>query len=431
MFNNKRFLITQPMIRGFNGSTLVTLELATTLQKLGAKVTIYTCDLAKPAAPHFQKANLKVDTITDEPNYKLTDFDYIWIHSQILPISIVKQLTGAKLPKHLPSFIFLHMSGMDWIPDEKPWIFNLENTLSSLSVFISEEVLDINKPLLNPNIPTAFFRNPAPEEYLKIKTNPSQTLKKLLIVSNHPPKEVLEAKKILIENHGIEVSVLGEGQDKYTLINPSIIKKYDAVLTIAKTVPYCLLTNTPVYVYDVYGGGPGWLNDKNFEDAKYRNFSGYKNHFFPNHEGKGFSFKTASQIVKELLNGYSDALSFQTNHHQEFVNEFSLEKVLPILLKKTSPRSILPFSNDYSESVIASQLFAANRFEATALLYERDKTIHELYEQIWDLEGKLKDLEHYKASTEAVISSPLFRTSNTIIKPYRKIKAKLKRNHHE
>ena len=79
MFKNKRFLITQPIIRGFNGSTLVTLELATTLQNLGAKVTLYTCNYAKPASTYFQKANLHVDTLKDNPNYKLSDFDYILI----------------------------------------------------------------------------------------------------------------------------------------------------------------------------------------------------------------------------------------------------------------------------------------------------------------------------------------------------------------
>ena len=78
MFENKRFLITQPSIRGFNGSTLVALELATALQKLGAKVTLYTCDFAKPASTYFQKANLHVDTLQDNPNYKLSDFNKIF-----------------------------------------------------------------------------------------------------------------------------------------------------------------------------------------------------------------------------------------------------------------------------------------------------------------------------------------------------------------
>ena len=164
MFKNKRFLITQPMIRGLNGSTAVTLELATTLQNLGAKVTVYTCDLGEPASTCFKNANIHVDQASENPSYKLANFDYVWVHSQILPASLVKALVSPK--GSLPSFIFLHMSGMDWIPDEKPWIYNLENQLSNLSLFICEEVYNVNKPFLNPKIPISFFRNPAPMSYI-------------------------------------------------------------------------------------------------------------------------------------------------------------------------------------------------------------------------------------------------------------------------
>ena len=420
MFKNKRILITQPIIRGFNGSTLVALELATTLQNLGAKITIYTCDFAEPASDYFKKAKLHVDTIQDNPKYKLSDFDYIWVHSQILPISIIEALSFKY--DEAPSFIFLHMSGMDWIPDEKPWIYNLENQLSSLSLFICEEVLKVNEPLLNHSIPTAFFRNPAPKDYLQIKSSPSPSLKKLLIVSNHPPKEVLKAKKILNEKHHLNVSILGEGQDDYALMNPSILKKYDAILTIAKTVPYCLLANKPVYVYDTFGGGPGWLNKNNFDQAKYRNFSGYQNHLFPHYEGKGFFFKKPEQISKEIINGYKDAVAFQTSQHDTFLQDFSLEQVLPTLFQSIKQKKIPPFTKEYTASVIASQLFASNRFEAVSLLYGRDADIHHLIKEVEELKATNTALNQYKKSAETIFSSRAYRLFNQAIKPYQKIK---------
>ena len=101
MFKNKRILITQPLIRGFNGSTIVTLELAEEFQKLGAKVTVYTCDYAEPAKSCFVKKHIKVDAAQDNPSYKLTDFDYIWVHSQILPISLINALS-TKIPAKTP-----------------------------------------------------------------------------------------------------------------------------------------------------------------------------------------------------------------------------------------------------------------------------------------------------------------------------------------
>lgn len=416
MFKNKRFLITQPMIRGLNGSTAVTLELAKALKTLGAKVTIYTCDLGEPASICFKDASLHVDQASENPSYKLADFDYVWVHSQILPVSLVNELITPE--GTLPSFIFLHMSGMDWIPDEKPWIFNLENQLSSLSLFICEEVYNVNKPLLSSKIPTGFFRNPAPMNYVNHSVKKKGALKKLLIVSAHPPKEVLEAKKLLQEKCGIKADTLGEGQERYELISKDILESYDAVLTIAKTVQYCLVSGLPVYVYDSYGGGPGWLSDDNFEKAKVRNFSGYQNSEYPDYEGGVFHRKTAQQIVDELMSGYRDSLAFHEKHLEKFVDEFTIEPVLSEIFSKIKPRKVHPFSSDYAKSVIAAELFATNRFLTGGVLYDRDQTIRSLVKDN-------EQLHAYKRNAEEVFNSKSYRLFNKTIKPYRIIRERM------
>ena len=424
MLKNKRVLITQPIVRAINGSTVVTLELAQELAKLGAKVTVYTCDHADPAKTLYKNHNIKVDTAQDNPNYKLSDFDYIWVHSQILPLSIVKCLSR-KMPAKVPVFIFLHMSGMDWLPDEKPWIYNLENQLSSLSLFICEEVEDVNMTILNSKIPTSYFRNPTPTNYQDRSRKPNPELKKMLIVSSHPPKEVLDARKILQSKHHIQVDVLGEGQEKYELFNKKLLEQYDAILTIAKTVPYCLISGTPVYVYDAFGGGPGWLNENNFEKAKVRNFSGYQNSKYPNCEGGVFHYKTPDQIVTEILNGYSGSLTFHQEHLKDFVSDFLIDSVLPSIFTELKPRKIQPFSADYTESVIAAQIFASNKFQTGGYLYERDQVIHSLTNERDRLNQENLELLDYKRRAEAVFNSKAYQLFDKAIKPYKKIK----RNH--
>lgn len=422
MLKNKRFLITQPAIRSINGSTIVTLELAQELKKCGASVTIYTCDYANPAKTIFKKHNnIQIDQARDNPNYQLSDFDYIWVHSQIIPLSIIKKLSQ-KLPTKLPAFIFLHMSGMDWIPDEKPWIYNLENQLSSLSLFICEEVEDVNQPILNSKIPTSYFRNPAPATYKNRSTKPSDHLQKLLIVSSHPPKEVLEAKQILESEHNIEVDILGEGQEKYELFSKKLLEQYDAVLTIAKTVQYCLLSGTPVYIYDAYGGGPGWLNEKNFKNSKIRNFSGYQNDKHPDYEGGAFHYKTSNQIVNELLNGYHDSLLFHQKHQKNFITDFTIDSVLPQIFTNIKTRKITPFSAEYAKSVIAAQLFAIDKFEIGGLLYERDQVIHSLTQEKNHLIQENSRLLDFKQEAEAVFNSKSYKLFDKAIKPYKKLK---------
>lgn len=420
MIKNKRILIAQPLVRGLNGSTLVTFELAKTLQDYGAIVTVYTCDFDNPAKEIFSKNRIKVETAQTNPKYKLNDFDYIWVHSQILPLSIIDALSN-EIPNKLPIFIFLHMSGMEWIPDEKPWIYNLENNLSSLSLFISEEVLEINKPMLNQAIPKSFFRNPAPKDYFCRKHSPGSKLKKLLIVSNHPPQEVLEAKKILSQKFGIKVTSLGENQDNYTIINPTIIDNQDAVLTIAKTVPYCLVSGTPVYVYDAFGGGPGWLNEQNFEKAKNRNFSGYQNHIYPTYEGDGFQHKSPEQIANEIIEGYGTSLLFHQKHRQDFIEEFGIDAVLPNIFSQPHPRKIKKFSKPYADAVKASERFAITRFELGGSLFTSNEQIHNLEKNEKDLEKQIKKLTEFKIEAEQVFNSGAYKLFDKTIKPYKKI----------
>ena len=417
---NKRFLITQPLIRGINGSTVVTLELAEELQRLGAKVTVYTCDHGEPAKSYYTQKNITVNTAQDNPNYKLNNFDYIWVHSQILPPCIIKQLSQ-KISNKTPSFIFLHMSGMDWIPDEKPWIYDLENRLSSLSLFICEEVKDINKPFLDSSIPTAFFRNPTPTEFKDRNKKPSETLSRMLLVSNHPSKELLEAKQLLEEKHHIAIDGLGETQENYKLFNKQLLEKYDAIITIAKTVPYCLVSGTPVYVYDIYAGGPGWLSQTNFTKAKERNFSGYQNFKYPKSEGGVFHFKTPDQIVNEIVSGYQSSLSFHQKNMLAFQEEFVIDSVLPKILSNIKPKTIKPLPEKLANSIIAAEQFAAIKFETGGLLYIRDEHIHQLEKQLHLLKKQNQELIDYKNAAEKVFNSHAYRTFNKVIKPYKKV----------
>ena len=66
------------------------------------------------------------------------------------------------------------------------------------------------------------YENPAPQGFVNINRQYNESPKEVLIVSNHPPKEIQRAKKILSQK-GIRVILYGEGQEKYNLIDPIII----------------------------------------------------------------------------------------------------------------------------------------------------------------------------------------------------------------
>lgn len=381
-YRGKRFLINQPLIHGINGSTIVTLELADFLQKNGAIVDVFTLTLEKPAKSLFLKRGLKVSTVQDNPKYKLENYDYIWVNSQVLPPSIIDDL-GKKHPKY-PAFIFLHMSSMDWIPDEHPYIHLLEEKLSSLSLYICEEVRKSNIGYFYTEPTYDYFRNPAPDDFLQINANNSkEELQKVLLVSNYAPKELNEACQLLTKEK-IAVETLGEGCDKYELLTPNILKQYDAVITIAKTVQYCLVSNTPVYVYGKFGGA-GWLNKDNYNKAKHTNFCG----------SEGFAKKSSKTIASEIQAGFAKGKAFQNDNLKAFQNEFSLKETLPILLLKAKSKSLNAFDSQYLEMLKSAAYFERIRFEE--------------WSNVWRLTNELREIRSSRAFKALSLASRIRR----------------------
>lgn len=383
-FKNQRILITQPLVHGINGSTLVTLELANFLQSRGAKVKVYTYTLDNPAKSLYEKRNIHVDSAQQNPDYKLSDFDYIWINSQTLPESLVRDL-GQKHTR-MPRFIFLHMSSMDWIPDEHPYIFGLEEKLACKTLYICEEVRKSNLDYFNKEPDYAYFRNPAPMNFLREKTNRKTSLKQILFVSNYLPEELREAKTLL-EQKGVSVKILGENEDEYTLLDESILSKYDAVVSIAKTVHYCLVHNTPVYVYGKFGGC-GWLNSDNYERAKETNFCG----------SYGFNNKTTKKIIEEIEGGFLDAQEYQNRNLQSFQQEFLISNVIENIFANCRLPKPVHFSKSYINALSSAQQFAAVRFGEWSNVWklvndirDRDNDIMRKDKYINDLKRQIKN----------------------------------------
>lgn len=410
LFTGKRFLICQPIMEAINGSTVVTLELAEYLQSNGADIRVYSCTFGDPVKSYCKKKNIKVDVAADNPKYRLTDFDYIWSHSQILPISIIEEL-GKNLPKKMPKFIFLHMSGVDWIPDEKPWIFNLEKKLSSKTLYISEGVAKTNLGFGLENLDSDFFRNPAPSKFKKRNRLPANKPKKILIVSNHPPEEVLIARDIIKDKHGFEVLTLGESMDDYSIVDIDLLSKFDAVITIGKTAQYCLTSGTPVYIYDWFGG-PGWLNKDNYNRSLQKSFS-----------GRGFDKKTAEEIASEVIKGYSSALSFQSKEQSEFQKTLLIDNVLPDIIESIKPRNdLVKFSKEYTKSVVFAELFAKRRFEDVSYTTALARSVNSLEREKEELNKEVESLGKENTLLSEKINCRTYKLYSKLIAPYYRIR---------
>ena len=400
----KRFLITQPMIHGFNGSTMATFELATYLLSRGASVHVYSFVLKEPAKHLFLSNDIQIYLPEVADKMRLKDYDYIWVHSEILPAWILEDLTK----KHTsgPHFIFLHMSPLESIPDEHPWVYGLEKQLSNLSLYIAESTLESNEKY-EKVANTAFYRNPAPINYSIFAGKPRQELKKVLVVSNHPPAEILSLRDEL-QKKDIIIDFFGEKQDNYHQITPDVLEKYDAVITIGKTVQYCLVNNTPVFIYDHYGG-PGWLTEKNYTAAKEKNFT-----------GRCSKKMTTAQILDRLLNDFKKTVDFQDKNLAAFQDEYLINKVIPRVLNQLPKKSIPPvLSREYVESAKSAMWVAGVCFGA-------NEELGELRVSLADTKNLLSIKEAELASCQEKLNAKSYKFYQKILSPYTKLKNRKK-----
>lgn len=172
------------------------------------------------------------------------------------------------------------------------------NKASLLTVMSFNTAKKHNK---NYNIPLEkmyIFENPIPDKFAIYNLNrklPSLYPKKIAVISNHIPTEILELSKELSKS--IKIDYIGMGGGKYIEVTPNILSTYDLIITIGKTVQYAMGMGIPVYEYDHFGGN-GYITPENIADEAISNFSGRNK----------MRKLSAREIAKEILEGYRTAI---------------------------------------------------------------------------------------------------------------------------
>lgn len=281
----KALLLTNHMI-GFTGSELVVIEIAEALKARGW-VSEIRCNLIGET---IKGAGLDI-LISDSLEYDLCDFDLVWVQHDLIS---AKMPTLRSRPK-VPLIIYASLSPFE--PFEFPDLFTISHIGAPLFVNSEETaraIADHRYSISNIQI----FHNAAPDHFFTINSaNPITTLKRLMIISNHIPMELFEAIELL-QKSGISCTVLGM-QGNYRRVTPELIQEADAVITIGKSVQYCVASKRPVFMYDLFGSG-GWLSEAYFAKALSHNFSG-------RHIGKRLS---GEEIFREVTQGFEESAMF-------------------------------------------------------------------------------------------------------------------------
>ena len=273
---------------------MVTLELAEEFLARKWDVEVYTHLLDLPISAEFERlsASASVRVFDDPEDFVPGQYDLVWIHHSVLPPSLIERLTEDSGRTRV---VWHHMAAL---PNIEAALFpDIEAAIADRISSVSSRTRDLLIEYGLPDDRSFILPNPVPRTFLEpAKTRPGTDLQTILIISNHPPDELLEAAE-LIRLQGIAVRRIGGSTPER--VTPDSFEGVDAVVTIGKSVQYALCLGIPVYNYDHFGGN-GWIEETNFEQERISNFSGRST----------FRQISAEQITEEVRSGFSQAREF-------------------------------------------------------------------------------------------------------------------------
>ena len=310
-------LLTNHHLINYGGSELVTLDLATEFQQIGWNVTGATFQLGSVLERTFKEQGIKVVNILSKSLVQ-TEFDLIWSHH--FPILIKCLVEDSIKTKYL---IISSLSPYE--PLEAVPFFHVQSNLilcnseeTKVEIIKDSKCIGFDESklfVLNNSVPLRWF------DFAQTRKN--LDLKRIAVISNHPPKEILGAIDIL-KLKGVEIDLIGiHGTPK--LVDVDLLISYDAIITIGRTTQHCMALKIPVFCYDRFGG-PGWLTPDNFRVAEWFNYSGRC----------CYQKKSSEQIMAELIDEFPKAKSFVELFNVYAINNYllptNIKAVLDIIM---------------------------------------------------------------------------------------------------
>lgn len=301
----KSVLMTVQWLCGYSGSELHCLAMAEEFIKRGYTVTIAVFKYAYPISKRFEDLGATICSAYEklpEDHYDILFtihypvVNYVVSHNRVTFDRVATCILSAFHPlEHFPGFA------------EDADIYS----------FVSREAMEhrVDCGLKLDRKKAFLFVNYADDSYFEAYSPKEKTsLKKIAVVSNHVCPECLSLKE-LAEEQNIEVEYLGLEFCSVS-ITPELLKEYDLVITIGKTVQFCMAAGVPVYCYDLYGGC-GYITSQNFERNRDYNFS-----------GRGYEIKrTGEELFADILNHYADSVEQLEWLHHQAEEQFSLSRL--------------------------------------------------------------------------------------------------------
>ncbi len=330
----KKVLIANQHLEKYQGSQIHCLELAEYFINLGFRVDVAAFKVGKPITKKFQHIGIDVVNLSNLEK-KYNDYFLVWSHHR--PVFYF-------LHAHLKirSRYFIHQLLSPFVEIEFFPLFQDSKIDRRLTFFANSQETRALALRQSGAASINILHNSVPDEFFsdrEIKTS-KKGIKKIAVVSNHPPIEVRAAMRKFMDK-GISVIIYGK-KDKVENITPQLLAKFDLVVTIGKTVQYCFASMIPVYNYDYHGGG--YISLSNLDELEYYNFSGR----YPG------GLKSPNAIYEEIKTGYISALEELPQLKKEASSRYKLNLQLDSFIQKLNHNEEMkPLELNKSDAIIA------------------------------------------------------------------------------
>lgn len=291
----KRVLLTNFSVKNFTGSEIDIVTIANYFVKEKYEVDIFTLDQGLPLT-NLLSNKVRIISMGDE-NKLRRKYDLIWSHHHPL-------LDYILFNQKIKSDYIFYISLSAFEPYESlPIYCNELSLVGSITNEIKNQL--VKEGCIKDNI--VVFPNYASNDFFENEIRKVNKIKKICIVSNHVPDELLKLKEIA-EKKNIDVDIYGKNYIQ-KFVDKELLDSYDVIISIGKTIYYAISMGKLAYCYD-YFGGYGFINRENIKNSFKYNFSGRK-------YGKKM---TEKEILEDIINHFDS-----TQNDLEYLKKFAYD----------------------------------------------------------------------------------------------------------
>ena len=321
----KNILFTSVVFKNFAGSELVTLSQVNYFLEKGWNVDVFTLEYDKPLQEVVDD-RINVVTLDDisqiKEQYDLIIsrqyplLDYVLFTLRVQAKRVYYECVSYRIPVDAYPIYYKHLT-----------------LIGAVSTRVINEMTKFGY-----NMEDAYYMpNYATKEYFDIDYQKSKDLKKIAIVSNHVPQELEDFKAYALENTDMQIDIYGM-HHTYKLITPELLKEYDVIISVGKTIFYSIAMGIPSYTYDEVCT-EGYITLENYQ----KNFS---NNFAYNLE---YNKKTGKEIYVEIVTNYHKVLGETEKLKENARRDFFFDDLMDHLLNEIMIKDEIDYQKLYEE----------------------------------------------------------------------------------